>query len=403
VQPLSMVIMFRVFPAHQRGRAMGLFGMGVVLAPALGPALGGLLVDFYNWRAVFVAAVPVSSTGMLLAMLFMPQREGSGPRPGFDWIGLILMCLFIGNLLLGLSNGQRAGWESFQISSNFAIAILSAAAFVWWELKVEQPMFNLRIFASGGFTAAALVTVVFGSMLFGSTYLVPLFVQTVQGYTATRAGVLMIPAGLAMMAIFPLAGRLSDRGISPQLPILAGMLVFSFATYLMVAGDTNTPFLTFAFWLLLSRIGLSMVMPNLTVSAMRALTPEMVSQGSGALNFMRQLGGAFGVNLLAINLERQTEQYRAYFRASQTPENWMTDDLIREISRLFAEIGLPPLPSLATSFQFIESTILEQANMMAFRDDFLIVSLVSLAAIVPALFIGRTWRAKPAPHAPAAP
>jgi DHA2 family multidrug resistance protein len=129
----------------------------------------------------------------------------------------------------------------------------------------------------------------------------------------------------------------------------------------------------------------------------------MVSQGSGALNFMRQLGGAFGVNLLAINLERQTELYRAYFRASQTPENWMTDDLIREISRLFAEIGLPPLPSLASSFQFIESTILEQANMMAFRDDFLIVSLVSLAAIVPALFIGRAWRAKPAPHAPATP
>ena len=184
-------------------------------------------------------------------------------------------------------------------------------------------MLNIRIFAEPGFAGAALVGIIFGSMLFGSTYLVPLFVQTVQGYTATRAGLLMVPAGLLMMVLFPIAGRLADR-VPPRWPITCGLLVFCVSSYLMTAGDADTPFWTFAIWLLIGRIGLAFLMPTLSVGAMRSLSPDLLSQGSGALNFTRQLGGAFGINLLAVNLEMQTAHYVDRLGSTQSPDNPMT-------------------------------------------------------------------------------
>lgn len=391
VQPLAMVVMFLVFPPAQRGRAMGLFGMGVVLAPALGPTLGGVLVDAYNWRAVFFAAIPVSTLGMLLASLFMPQREHEGPRPGFDWTGFLLLCLFVGYLLTSLSNGQREGWHSASVSIGFAVAAVSFMAFVAWELVVKQPMLNIRIFAEPGFAGAALVGIIFGSMLFGSTYLVPLFVQTVQGYTATRAGLLMVPAGLLMMVLFPIAGRLADR-VPPRWPITCGLLVFCVSSYLMTAGDADTPFWTFAIWLLIGRIGLAFLMPTLSVGAMRSLSPDLLSQGSGALNFARQLGGAFGINLLAVNLEMQTAHYVDRLGSTQSPDNPLTMELMRELSRLFDSLGLPETLHLPGTINYLVHTVEAQALMMAFRVDFLAVALVSLLAIAPAWLIGYRHR-----------
>jgi len=399
VQPLSMVLMFQVFPPHQRGRAMGLFGVGVVLAPALGPTLGGILVDVDSWRAVFFAAIPVSTLGMLLATVFMPWRDDDGPRPAFDWTGLILLTLFIGFLLTGFSNGPRDGWHSPGVSIDFAVAAVAGCGFVWWELRTRQPLFNVRLLANGRFAAAAMITVVFGSMLFGSTYLVPLFVQTVQGYSATRAGLVMIPAGLAMMVLFPLAGRLADR-VPPHLPIIAGLVTFTIASLMMTAAHTDTPFWTFAWWLVLSRIGLAFIMPTLSVGAIGALPPHLVSQGAGAINFMRQLGGAFGVNLLAINLDTRAAHYLDGFKSAQSADNPVTLHLLREMSRLFDQLGWPLHLQQPGSLLFLDRGLSAQANMMAFRDDFLIVAVVSLAAVLPAWWLGRRRPAAPAATAP---
>lgn len=391
VQPLSMVVMFQVFPPAQRGRAMGLFGVGVVLAPALGPTLGGLLVDAYSWRAVFFAAIPVSATGMMLATLFMPQRDTDEAPPGFDWIGFALMSMFIGFLLTALANGHREGWESADVATEFSIALVSVIGFIAWELTVSQPMFNLRLYTVPGFVGASLVGLIFGSMLFGSTYLVPLFVQTVQGYTATRAGLLMVPAGMVMMMLFPLSGRLADR-VAAHWPITMGLLVFCVSSYLMSSADTDTSFWTFAVWLMIGRFGLSFIMPNLTVGAMRSLPPEMISQGSGALNFVRQLGGAFGINLLAVNLEQQTAYYVDRLGSTQSPDNAATAELMKELALVFQQLGLPHVLQLPGSIAYLIRTVTAQASMMAFREDFLVVGLVSLLAIAPAWLIGRQRR-----------
>jgi DHA2 family multidrug resistance protein len=206
VQPLGMQIIFQVFPPEKRGSAMGLYAVGVVLAPALGPTLGGVIVDGFGWRAVFFMGVPFALLGLALGMVFLPGPARDGPRRRFDGPGFALLVVALLSLLTGLASGQREGWESNRVVLELGLAAVAAVGFVLWELRTDAPMLNPRLFAVRGFACSAAVGVVYGAALFGSTYLVPLFVQTIQGYTATRAGLLLMPAGLAMVLVFPIAG-----------------------------------------------------------------------------------------------------------------------------------------------------------------------------------------------------
>jgi EmrB/QacA subfamily drug resistance transporter len=156
-QPLSMYTLFRVFPPGQRGMAMGFFGMSVILGPALGPTLGGVMIEHFNWRSIFYVAVPVGAIAILLGSLFLPEREAAQARLRFDWLGFALLATALATVLTGLSNGQREGWHSDYIVTLFAIAIASAISFILWELRAAQPLVNLRVLANTQFTAAASV------------------------------------------------------------------------------------------------------------------------------------------------------------------------------------------------------------------------------------------------------
>ena len=245
LQPLSMYVLFRVFPPEKRGMAMGFFGMSVILGPALGPTLGGVLIDHFNWRYVFFAAVPVALTAMLLGSFFMPEREETGKRAGFDFVGFALLVVALGTLLTGLSNGQREGWDSDFVLGLFALAGACGAGFLAWELTVAQPLVELRVLGNGQFTAAAVVACIFGVGLFGTVYLVPLFVQLVQKYTPLSAGLLLMPAGLILGVFMPIAGYVADHAPARTL-IIAGLLCFGVSSYWLAAVDANTSFWTIA-------------------------------------------------------------------------------------------------------------------------------------------------------------
>jgi EmrB/QacA subfamily drug resistance transporter len=387
VQPLSMVIFMQVFPPNQRGKAMGMFGMGVVLAPAFGPALGGVLVDAYNWRAVFLAAIPVASLGVVLAGVFMPWRDPKSLTPKFDWIGLALLVTAVGCLLTGLSDGQRIGWETREIATYFVVAFFATTFFIVWELLTPNPLLEVRLYGNLKFAMAALAGAIFGGLLFGTTYLIPLFVQTIGGYTPTKSGLLMIPPGIIMLFMFPTAGRLADR-FSPHYQLIVGMSVFAISCVLMTAADSMTPFWVFAGWLIFGRGGMSLCMPALTVAAMRTLAPHQSGQGSGAVNFSRQLGGAFGVNILAITLERRTELHLDRFEAAQSSGNSATLEILSRMQAMLAKIpGLGEQQIQAAAHYVLEQNLYQQASMMAFRDDFLLTGALSALALIPAVFL----------------
>ncbi|HRP77468.1 MAG TPA: DHA2 family efflux MFS transporter permease subunit [Aquamicrobium sp.] len=388
VQPLAMILLFQVFPPDRRGAAMGVFGIGVVLAPALGPWIGGLLIDTFSWHYVFFLGIPFAILGIVLSNLFLPTRMETGPRPGFDWGGMALLCIFLGFVLNALTNAQRQGWTSDPILVQFLIAALAGAGFVWWEIRTARPMLDLKLFANLPFSAASLVAFIMGAGLFGSTYLVPLFVQTIQGMTPTQAGLLLMPSGLILVLIFPLAGRLSDRVPAGYL-IGAGMFIFAWSSWLTASLSIDTTFWTLAWWTVISRIGLGLVFPSLTAGSLKVLPRELIAQGSGAMNFIRQLGGAFGVNLLAVFLERRTTLHADALAATQTSDNPATMDLLARVAGMVKAAGLPDFQQLPAALQFLGQVVAIQANTLAFHDGFLVVTLIFLIALLPTWLLHR--------------
>jgi EmrB/QacA subfamily drug resistance transporter len=324
-----------------------------------------------------------------MAVIFMPGREAGTKRKDFDWTGMALMSIFLFCLLTGLSNGSRDGWGSDVTLIRFGIAIAAMGAFIVWEWRCKQPMLDLKVFAYGRFVAAIVISFVWGIGNFGLWYLVPLFVQLVQGYTATKAGLLLMPAGLLLALVFPIAGRISDMA-PPALPIAAGLIMTSVSAYWMTAADAATPFWLFAWWLIFGRIGLGFVFPSLTVGGMRALPPNLISQGAGLTSYFRQLGAAFGITALATTVDSRSAMYGEAFISTQTAGNEATSDFLRTMQTYLSQAGTPEALRTPAALHHLGLTIFDQAQMVAFRDGFFIVALVFLAAIIPSVFLGRT-------------
>lgn len=312
--------------------------------------------DSFSWRYVFFMAVPFCLVGLFLATLFLPGRATSASPRKFDWIGFGLMTVFLVTLLNGLSNGQRDGWFSDSILRDFAVALVSGIGFIVWELRTPAPMLNLKLFTNRVYAGASVVAFIFGAGIYGSTFLIPLFVQTIQGYTPTRAGLLLMPAGLILAVVFPIAGRLADK-MPAYAMVMFGLAVFALSSFLMTGVDTDASFWLFAWWIMLGRIGLGFIMPSLNAGALKALPMSQLGQGSGAINFVRQLGGAFGVNLLSITLERRSQLYVDSFTAAQHAGNSATAGLLRDVTGLLAQAGVPEAIRQAGAMNYLGRVI----------------------------------------------
>jgi len=391
MQPLSMYVLFRVFPPDKRGMAMGFFGLSVILGPALGPTLGGILIDHFNWRYIFFAAVPATLSGMLLGSIFMPEREDTGKRADFDFLGFCLLALAIGCLLTGLSNGQREGWDSDFVLGLIGIAIACGASFILWELRAKHPLVELRVLGNGQFTAAATVAFIFGLGLFGTTYLVPLFVQLIQKYTPLAAGLLLMPGGLILGAFMPFAGYLSDRAPARTM-IMAGLICFGLSSFVLGWVDANTSFWMIAWMVVLSRVGLALIKPSLNLAALRPLRQEQLTHGAGMINFARQLGGAFGVNALSITLDRRTMLHSEAFTSTQSASNSATAELLHQIQSLLAQAGTSPDLLNAGALHYLGRVLTAQAYTAGFQDSFLLCGVIFTAALVPAWVMGMRRR-----------
>ena len=386
--PISMVVTAQVFPIRQRGMAMGLMGVGTVLAPALGPTMGGYLVDHLSWRWVFLASVPFVAISLPMARAFFPGRETRGPRPPFDWMGTLLCTVFIMGLLVGLAEGQRHGWHHDPALIALAVGVASFFAWVAWELVAPEPSLELRLFLNPRFVAAAVVTFSMGVGLYGSTYVFPLFLQTVSRLIATDAGLLMAPAGLIMALLFPVAGRLADM-TSHRAMILLGLALFALSNYPMAHADAFTPTMQMLTWYMVGRVGLAMIFPSLSAAAINPLSLALIPHGSGAINFLRQLGGAFGINLISLAMQERTAVHYEALNTTQSWDNPTTAELMRLAILEFQHLGLIGYRGFEASFGYVTSIVGSQSIMLAYRDMFFLIGVVFALSLLPAAFIAR--------------
>jgi len=390
-QPLVMATIFTVFPAERRGMAMGVFGLGVVFAPAIGPTLGGLMIEYFSWRYVFFISLPFCLIAAVMGLMFMPTRAIPRRIPPFDWLGFALLCAGLFGLMTGIADGQREGWASDVIVLRLVIGAVAGVAFVLWELHTPRALLDVRIFANLEFSAAALIAFIFGAGLMGSTYIMPVFVQTIIGFTPLLAGLMMMPSGIMLAFIFPLAGRLADA-MPGSTMIIFGLLLFSAGFALMAAADIDTTFWTLVGMVMVSRLGLGFINPSLNSSSLKALPADKVRQGAGVANFMRQLGGAFGINLMVAFFEVRTRFHADALTATQDWGNRTTDRLLKLVEQLMQRSGLPYQQQKAGAYEYLSGMLHAQAQMMAFSDTFIVVGVVALLALIPAAMLSRSQR-----------
>ncbi len=400
LQPLAMAIVFSVFPPGRKGLSMGIFAMGMVIAPTLGPTMGGLAIEFFNWRYIFLLTLPTTVIALILSAFFLPSRTWPKYLPKFDFFGFGLLCVSLFGLLLGFSYGQRLGWTSNDIIMLFAAGVACGVAFVYRQLTDDAPLVNLRLYRNLQFTSAALIAFFTECAFLSSTIMLPLFVQQIQQFTPLHAGLMMVPSGLLMLIMFPLSGRLTDM-VPAQYMVYAGLLFYSLSFAFMATMDVNTPFWTLVAFTLVMRMGSAFTRPVTNATALSSLPSDQVHQGSSSLNFTRKLGGALGANGVIVFLELRIPFHGDAFAATQTGVN-QTGGVFREqVVRLFTEAGVPEIAREPGALQFLGDVILAQASTRGFQDAFLVLAVMAFAAIIPAFMMARTM-ARPARTARAA-
>ncbi|RZL87227.1 MAG: DHA2 family efflux MFS transporter permease subunit [Variovorax sp.] len=308
VQPIPAIIILRAFEPHEQGRASGIFGMGVVLAPAIGPSIGGVLVDLFGWRSIFFMVVPFCIASIALAYKFVPTTAPGGVvaarSSGLDWGGLALGTTGTLCLLNGLV--ELRSDSPLQATALLVGAGIAFGAFIGWQKRLAAsggaPLMNLALFQYRQFAMGSMVAFIYGTALFGSTYLLPVYMQVGLQLSASHVGTILLPAGIVLALTILIVGRLADRQPTWLLVSIGlALLAASFALMTVLRLDS-------ALWLLaafatIGRVGLGFILPSLNLGSMRPLAKPLIPQGASAINFLRMLGGAAGVSLCAIILE----------------------------------------------------------------------------------------------------
>lgn len=364
IYPVTMTIVYHNFPREERYQAMSVWGLSAMVAPAIGPALSGYLVECWDWRLIFTINVPLGIGGYLLAALLL--RETVLHRDGqFDYGGFITSSLGLFCLLLALSKGAEAGWTSAYIVALLGVSLSSLTLFVAIELNHQAPLLDLTVFKSWNFTYSSLVLFIGTTGLYGGLFMVPLFMENVRGFTALQTGVLLLPAALVSGLMMPVAARVA-RKFGPKPVVIAGIMILGAATLPFASLDMDTGYYTVLLVMVVRGVGLGLFLMTATTLGMNALPPAKISRATSMKSVIRQIAGSFGIALLSTVLQRRQEYHLAH----------------------------------SAEHMNVASFPLKQALIFAFDDAFASLALICFCGLIPAFFLRDRRRRKNGPATP---
>jgi DHA2 family multidrug resistance protein len=388
LQPVGQAILTDSFPPEKRGMATAIYGIAAVVAPVVGPTLGGWITDNYDWRWIFLINVPVGVVLVFLVQAIIKERGAAarGPRRSVDWLGFGFVALALGSLQVVLDKGQDADWFGSGLIT--ALVIASAVGFVlltWRELNHEDPMVDLKLFRDPGFAVTFVMMLMLGFMLFGSTFLIPAFAQQLMGYRAVDAGMVLSPGGLVTIALLPLVGRSINK---VDLRVLAGIgFVIGGASLLLMTGLYLGVSFQRLMWLrLLQSASLPFLFLPINQMAFRDVPPDKTNNASALINLARNFGGSIGIAFASTLLTR-----RAQFHQSRLVENLQGlnpayPDLTHQVSG-----ALGSAPDSGLTLANIYQAAQQQAALLSYLDDFKILGILFLA-LVPLLLLVRAGK-----------
>ncbi len=393
LQPLSQAILLEAFPAAEHGMAMAVFGMGVVFAPILGPVVGGWITDNWNWRWVFYINLPVGILAVILAgLLIHDPAYIRRTRMSIDYWGLGLIMVGLASLQIVLDKGEREDWfDSTFILALSTVSVVSLIAFVFVELRAKHPVVNLRVFRDRTFAIGCLVMFMGFFSLFGGFVLLPLYAQTLMGYTAVWAGLVLGPGGLASLLIMPIAGGLMKKGVSARILLAFGLFILGASLWLMAGLNLQADFASIALPRFVQGFGIGLFFVPLAASTYINIPKEQMGNASGIFNLLRNLGGSFGVAVSATLLAQRAQFHQNFLVENVTPYNPAVQDWA---DRILGAIGTQGAGDVRLLLAGLYREVIRQANMLAFNDVFwlfawMTVALVPLTLLMKSLKHGR--------------
>src|ERR1700758_5088980 len=390
LQPSEQAILADTFPPAKRGMAFAVYGIAVVMAPAIGPTLGGWITDNYTWRWIFFVNIPVGIISLLLTSRLIQDpphlRRRKFSEMKVDYVGLGFVALGLGTLQVILDKGQRDDWfESHFILTLSIIAATSLIFVVWWEWRHKDPIIDFHLFKERTFAVSNLLMFMLGFALLGSTLLLPLFLQTLMGYTAQLSGMALSPSGFAIMVLMPLVGFLLSRFDARYL-LLFGLSVLSFSLFHMTNFDLSIDFKTAALARILQAVGLAFLFVPINTAAYLYLPREKNNAASGLMNLARNIGGSVGISFVTTMLDRRTQKHLSDLTSHLTSANAQFQAMLQGISQQLVAHGTSSADAQKQAYGVVQNLVQRQATMLAYIDNFHVLAYVILA-MVPMVFL----------------
>src|SRR5712692_2488380 len=397
--PLSITLLFREFPPQERGMAMGFFGVPALLAPALGPTLGGYLVTYAGWQLIFYINVPIGIVAIILSILFIREHRPEGTTR-FDFLGFFFSAIGLATILFALSSASTDGWTSGTVLGFLSVGLVAIALFITTELIIAnrggQPLLDLRLFANGPFRAGIIanVFVIFG--LFGGLFLFPIYLQNIRGQSAFQAGLILLPQALASMVSVIVGGRLVDR-FGVRAVMIPGLLILGFATWQLTYISLYSSYGWLQLMFVLRGIALGLTVQPQTVATLSEIRPRDLAQASALSTVNRAVASSLGIAILATLVQTQTRVHFGHL-AEQVTATSPIAHFIPAIQAFFVSQGSDLFSAHQAALQLVALFVRREAFVLAIQDAFRLTIVIIAIALIATFFVRGTRRQRNVPQ-----
>jgi DHA2 family multidrug resistance protein len=379
LQPISQAILLETFPPYQHGMAMAIFGIGIMFGPIIGPLLGGWITDNWSWHWIFYINVPIGIISILMTLFFIidpPYMQRVKMK--IDTWGLLFLAIGLGCLQIVLDKGEREDWfSSGFITWMSYLSISSLMMFILVEFFAENPIVNLRTFKNLSFSTGNIIMFFVFFNLFGSIVLLPIFLQTLMGYTSFLAGLALGPGGIVTMIAMPIAGKLVTK-VNPKAILALGIAVAGYSVHMMGQFNLQVDFSTIFWPRVVLGVGMGFLFIPLTTMTMSSIKKEEMGNATAIFNLLRNLGGSFGVAFITTMLARRAQFHQVHLVEHLTPFNRNFQAALPNISQILQGRGIPPSLSEQGSLGVIYGEVIRQASMLSFNDAFYLLSTMMM-------------------------
>jgi EmrB/QacA subfamily drug resistance transporter len=381
IMPTTMAMIYRMVPRDKIGSGMGILGIALLVAPAIGPTLGGYLVEYVEWRWIFTINLPIGVVGIVLAWFVLPEFQSKHPGR-LDVGGAVTSAAALFCLLLALSKGSDWGWRDEKTILLFFVSVVSFALFIYIELTAENPLLDLRAFKYASFTLANLTIVVTTVGMFSGLFFLPLFLQSIRGMGAMETGLLMMPGALVSGALMPVTGRLFDR-IGPRPLVIVGLLLLAFVTFLFRNLNLATAATTVMVWTMFRGITMPFAMIPAQTAAMVDIPTELIGRASALTNIISRVSSSFGIAVLTSMLTARQAVHSARLSWGVTATHPAVTSML---SRTGAAMG-GGARGRGIALALVQGMVAKSSFVNAIDDVFIVTAAFTLIALVPALFL----------------